>query len=103
MYLPLLYFLSRLTVAMYRSMVAMYQWQRCASLAPVSYCYQFLRYRLQRITGAWWAYNYTINFMEVKYPFINNCNRNVGFKSRPANSYERISFLPKLGLTLAEF
>ena len=44
------------------------------------------------ITGAWWAYNYTINFMEVNDPFINNCNRKVGFKSRPANSYERISF-----------
>ena len=31
-------------------------------------------------------------FVEVEYPFISNCNRNVGFKSRPANSYERISF-----------
>ena len=55
------------------------------------------------ITGAWWAYNYLINFMEVIYPFINDCNRNVGFKSWPANSYERISFLPKLGLTSPEF
>ena len=27
----------------------------------------------------------------------------IGFKSRPANSYERVSFLPKLGLTSPEF
>jgi hypothetical protein len=41
--------------------------------------------------------------MEDEYPFINNCNRNIGFKSRHANSYERVSFLSKLGLTSPEF
>ncbi len=49
------------------------------------------------------THNYTINFMEVKYPFINNCNRKVAVRAGLLTLTSASVFLPKLGLTSPEF